>query len=178
MPPMQSSDSAIKRRQAREDAAKTALAQTAIYPESVTVMAQPPKKEELVLTPASEFRAVQREGILKELPSGKVVRMRNVSMTNLLLKGRFSDLLTPLVHEMLRGVTQEELKVHDTERVLEASTALRQEVCKEALVYPRIVESEAEIADDAILISDLSDTDQAFILELLYGPVERMRSFR
>jgi hypothetical protein len=125
------------------------------------------------VTTGDQWRKTREAGVPVQLPSGNVASLRNVRMVKLLMGGLISDTLTPIVVEMLSGESGEKkLSKMPAKDVLEASNALKEAMCKEAFVQPRIVDAPA--AFDEISIDDVAEEDQEFVMALLYSSAERL----
>jgi hypothetical protein len=134
------------------------------------------KKSALVVSSGAAWRKVKSDGVLIRLPSGWVVAVRNVNSASLLVKGVLSDPLSALVYDMVNGDTKK-LENMSGEKILAATVALQDAVCKLAFVNPRIVDEPT--ADDEISLDDVIDADREFVLTLLYTPVQKLAdSFR
>lgn len=138
---------------------------------------------EPALTPVSgaALRAVREQGVLQELPSGIVVRMRPVKPAHLLRLGKIPDVLTPLVLKVLYGQAQQRdfndfLSLREQRDEALAVVESVRVVCTAALVEPRIVDDPQ--ADDEIHIDDLDAADQAWIFNLAFLEAKELRSFR
>lgn len=126
-------------------------------------------RQKLQATPASEWRRVRQEGILVPLPSGKVAALRNVNMAMLMASDLMSDVLSPIVLDVLHG-KQQKLDKMSPEKVIEANIAIQDKMCELAFVVPRVVSNPQ--SDDEISLDDLSDMDKEAVMHLLYSPVE------
>lgn len=139
-------------------------------------MTQKPDTQKRQATAGDEWRKIRETGVEVQLPSGKVARLRNVRIAKLLMGGLISDTLTPIVYEMLNGKDGEKkLARTPTNDVLEASTALKEAMCREAFVFPRIVKAGEDATNyDEITIDDVAEEDQEFVMALLYSSAERL----
>lgn len=121
-------------------------------------------------TSGALWRKTRLEGELVRLPSGNIARLRNVRPVKLMLNGEIPDALTPIVASMLSGDDGKKAAGElSPEKLIEASNALTEAVCREAFVEPRIVENPT--ADDEICMDDLENRDAEFVMNLLYTPV-------
>lgn len=130
----------------------------------------------LGVTPAAEWR-VARQGVVKELPSGRRVRLRPVDVSLLLLEGDIPDLLTPVVLTMFYGVG--DVKDNPVASVLGTT---RDEwpvinlICRVAFVEPRIVDEPQ--ADDEIAIEDIDFLDRRATYVMVTQGLDALRRFR
>lgn len=136
----------------------------------------------LTVTPASEWKRERNEGIAVELPSGKVVRLRSVSMQFMLRMRRLPDQLT---NEALAAIGalptdgKPKMSVNPADAAFDAVAALdkyHEALCRDAFVYPRIVDDPQK--DDEISWEWVADSDKHFVDELLQIPMAEWQRFR
>lgn len=135
-------------------------------------------------TPETEWqtlRSVREEGVLQRMPSGRVIRMRNVTPDRLLRLGQIPDVLAAVALKGLYGqLRQDDLQEfiaskENVEDAIKMAESLRV-VCTAALIYPRIVDEPQ--AEDEIHIDDLPVYDRNWIFMLAFQEADALRSFR
>lgn len=127
-------------------------------------------------TSGKEWRKLREEGLVIELPSGNVVRLRPVQLDMLLLLGRIPDALTQVVEDMIFGrpnslLNEDSQTIEDLRLLVEFYDA----ICKSSFVSPRIVDKPQ--ADDEINIEDVSLEDRRFVAELVNKPASELARF-
>lgn len=130
---------------------------------------------ELTITPASDWRQGW-EGALVRLPSGRVARIRDVSLDLVVRLGRIPDALTPLVIDLFEHGQDIELPEIETIEDLRARLDFRDAVVRCAFVEPRIVDQPA--AADELPLEAIVPADRWFVFRLLGRPVHDLERFR
>lgn len=130
---------------------------------------------------AVEWRRPREEGFLKQLPSGKIARLRPISPDLLLYRGEVPDLLTGLVTKMVMGGADAQdldAVVNPALSIAEAGDSVRffNLVCQLAFVSPRIVENPQ--GDDEIAIEDVDLVDRGFVWRVCTLATDELRFFR
>lgn len=138
-------------------------------------------KKKREVTPAAEWRRPREEGIEIQLPSGKVVRLRPVSMSTMLLDGSIPDLLSPLAAKTIwigdkSLEAEDELSFEKIKDVAPEMLKLHNIITKEGLVYPRVVDDPQE--DDEISLKDIDDGDKAAVFAYVTQGVYALEFFR
>ncbi len=124
-------------------------------------------------TSGTEWRKAREEGMLVTLPSGKVARLRPVSVTALYASGDMPEQLTPVVQAMLFGKTPTEDNMAE---FMKSTHALNVLICKEAFIEPRIVEK--PITDDEISFADLTGEEVEYVFSWVSNPQKTLEPFR
>lgn len=144
-------------------------------------MAKQQKAKQLKPTPISEWRKLREEGEIVELPStGRVVRWRSVSLQAMLISGSILDVIAS---EAARVLWDEESDDRPTHKKVVDWNNLVAHVVAASLIEPKVIVPTAEIpypelADDEILISDLTPDEQMSIYNLAVYPTQTVRRFR
>lgn len=131
----------------------------------------------LQATSGKEWRKMREQGVLVDLPSGFVARLRPIGLMALFSTGKIPDNLTPLVAEL---VTAERVDSRNaiqkaTESMM-AITQLYDLVCKECFLEPKVVDNPK--SDDEISLADIPDEDKQYVLAVANAPSIALRSFR
>lgn len=132
----------------------------------------PKDKKDKVVTSGTEWRRAREKGELVELPSGKVARLRPISLLSLMKRGRIPDPLSAVISEMIGGKTKKGIDLETFQGFAE----LLELVCREAFVEPKIVDEPG--ADDEIGAMDVGFDDQLFVFNHAQGEIQLMRPFR
>lgn len=135
------------------------------------------KQDELTqtLTPASEWRSMQRDGVVITLQSsGRTVRLRSVQLARLLKAGQIPDPLTAYVASMIYGGDEDETRTA-AQKAIEWQDYLDL-VATVALMHPRVVENPQN--DDEIAIEDLEYAELIEIHGWARNPLDAVRPFR
>jgi hypothetical protein len=132
-------------------------------------------------TPAAEFRAMRERGILHKLPSGRIVRLRNVRPDQLLRVGKIPDVLAALALKHLYGkLSDEEFWAFlDPKEAVDDALAVIDSlrvICTAALLEPRIVEPPT--GENEIGFDDLDLADQRAIYNLAFLESNALIRFR
>jgi hypothetical protein len=138
--------------------------------------------ETLIVTQGKAMRAAREQGVVLELPSGNVYRLRMTSAALLLKRGNLPNILTAFATEMLYDSDKAAEKYNaflaptdKSERALEV-LASYEAVCKEMFLEPKVVDNPQ--ADDEISIDNLSLADQTWCFWLAFQAVNDLKSFR
>lgn len=129
-------------------------------------------------TPAMEWRKLYEEskrGYVLMLSSGFAVRLRPVSIEQMLRRGEIPDFLSPLAAKTAIA----EVPTADLAETMESvgnTFSLLDFICELALLEPRIVEEPT--ADDEISIEYLDTADKFEIFQLVTQPGWVLRKFR
>jgi len=119
----------------------------------------------LQVTPAVEW---QRKTELLQLPSGKVVEVRDVDAVGMLLSspdGSIPDFITQQLADGLRGKkSKSALKVEFTPKDFPALIQIANAITRACIVTPRIVDGEPNYEAGEIHLSDINFDDRLFIL--------------
>lgn len=130
---------------------------------------------ELKLTEASAWGKRSSEGIVVELPSGFVVKLRPVSMETLLLEGRLIDPLTPIVAEIIStGGHDFKDPVQGARDMIE----LKRVMCTASLMYPKLVKENPNYDEGEIKYEDIPSEDTEFIMSWALRPQKELTTFR
>lgn len=124
------------------------------------------------VTTGTQWRKAREQGEVVELPSGKVARLRPLSLLGLIAQGRIPDPLSALVTEMIAGET----KVVANFEMFESFGDLLKLACVVAFVEPKIVDNPE--ADDEISIQDVDFDDQLFVFNRVQTEVNLTKPFR
>lgn len=104
------------------------------------------------------------------LPSGNVIRLKRVSLVDLLVQGAIPDTLSAraveMAHAQPRKLTTEELSEYEGVVNL---------VVKAAAVEPRVAD---RAGDDTLALADLDFVDRVQIFNWANGGVHNLRPFR
>lgn len=116
----------------------------------------------------------QIEGIETVLPdSGETVRIRSINMAAFLRSGRIPDYATPVVARMLEGKT--DLTEKDDLEKWTGFYEVQDEICRHALVHPRVVDDPADAdGKDTITLDMLTQTDKQMLSMVLQTPVRSL----
>jgi len=129
-----------------------------------------------MVTGASEWKVPYVEGIEITLPSGKAVSLRPVSMDTMLLQGKISDLLTPLVAKAMWEETPAD-EIASKAELAKGFSELVNTIIPAAVLSPKVITS-GEPGEDEILLDWIEFGDRTFIFQLVIQPVELLYSFR
>lgn len=128
----------------------------------------------LKVTSGAEWRKPREEGALLLLPSGRVVRVRAISLDTCVILGFIPDGLSRLVIDVFMG--KESLA--DT---IETLAQLKDEIqywevlCRTCLLEPRVVDNPQ--AEDEISLEDLEPGDKQHIASVVLRPAHELRPF-
>ena len=134
-----------------------------------------------MVTPANQWRKDYEEGTEVELPSGKIVRLRSVSLQFMLRMKRLPDSLTgdALAAIGVLSPTAEDDKSKTAEAIVVAAATVDEyyeAMCRAAFASPRIVDDPKPDADE-IAWDWIVDEDKEFVNELLQKPLAEWRRF-
>jgi len=124
------------------------------------------------VTTATEWRKAREKGVMETLPSGKVARLRTLSLLRLLEKGTIPDSLSGIIQQMMGG----EKKIADDLETFQALAELLGTVCRLAFVYPKIVDAPTE--DDEISLDDVDYDDKFWVFNWTQKEIKLMQPFR
>lgn len=134
--------------------------------------------DERQVTPASEWRKLHEEGqsgYKITLTSGFTVRLRPVSIEQMLKRGEIPDLLAPMAAQaVIAGIDGKDLS--NTLQRASNTFLLIDFICELAFLEPRIVENPT--ADDEIGVSYLDSQDKFEVFEIVTQPGWVIRKFR
>ena len=131
----------------------------------------------LVATSVRDIKAklqASKDGQPVELPSGLVFLLKKPSISRLLLQDVFPS---ELIAAAIKMDSQQEMKPANREEYLQYLKVI-DTVVKFSCVQPRVVETEEELDDDSILLSDVEDFDRVSIFMYAQMGVTPMGSFR
>ena len=134
-------------------------------------------KQGLRVTSAKEWKRLRKEGVLVELPSGMVARLRPVSIIDLWRSsGSIPDGLTAIIGDLLVNGTVSAQKSEMTAELITSIAELYTMVCRAAFVEPAIVDSPRDNAEE-IALEDLSQADREFTLAWVSTPTTELKPF-
>ncbi len=131
------------------------------------------------ITVGVHWRTKQREGVVVELPSGMIARVRGVQPDMVIRMGRLPDGLTPLIAKLMenrRADPDAEDLLPKTLEELSQQLEFMRAVCECALLEPRIVVDPQ--ADDEIAYDDLEWADKELLAQMVLVPLTRLEQFR
>lgn len=129
----------------------------------------------LIITSAAEFRRLREFGEVTTLSSGRVVRWRPVNLARMLKAGRIPDHLTNFVTSLVWTDDHAEER-SPREQAIEWQDYLDW-VSEAALLSPRVVNGLQPLADDEILVDDLTYDEQLDLNNLARGLLKEVRPF-
>jgi hypothetical protein len=129
---------------------------------------------DLKVTPASEWRK-ESEGVLYQLPSGRVARLRGVGFDLLVMVGRIPDTLTAMVADLMEG-KENTAVTPKTLNELRQNVDFLNAIAQCAMVEPRVVEHPTQ--PDEIGVYDLLLSDKQFLMNLLGVATRDLERFR
>lgn len=124
------------------------------------------------VTTGREWRKQREEGELETLPSGNVARLRKLSLSSLLKRGKIPDPLSGMVQRMMTG----QKEVADTWEAFQGMLGLLEFICREAFLEPRIVDEPQ--ADDEISMEDVDFDDRLYVLDKVQKEITLLTPFR
>ncbi len=131
--------------------------------------------DELTITPAAEWNRV-REGVVLRLPSGRVARVRPISLELLVRLGRIPDGLVPTIVEIMTGQRGDLPGVQSLNELRDRLEFLDAMVMA-AFVEPRVVD-EDPVPDGCVHIDSVDQRDKEFAFVLLNTPLHELERFR
>lgn len=144
---------------------------------SLPLAITPPAPKALRVTSAREWRKLRQQGVLVELPSGMVARLRPVGLMDLFRAGKIPDALTGIVAELVSNGTFAPEKSEMTGELITVVADLYDIVCRAAFISPAIVPAPQEDHDE-IELEDVSQADRQFVLAWASAPTNELRDFR
>lgn len=132
-------------------------------------------------TSGKEWRKAREEGFPFRLDSGRMVRLRPVSLAALIRRGDIPNLLIPVVADMLwrksrtDDRTAEQMAADDSAEEEKWFFDLSGVIIRDCLVAPRVVDNPQ--ADDEISLDDISFSDQLAIYRFAKLPAEVLEMF-
>lgn len=143
-------------------------------------------KKNLKVTSAREWASPAREGVLVELPSGAVARLRPVSVNLFARLGKIPDSLTRSIVEVTDEVTNDKVLRYqphegESESQFKANRLRENTLFGDAVIYaaflePKVVESNP--GEDEISIEQIAPEDRNYVIDLYNRPVSELKSFR
>ena len=133
-------------------------------------------KTKLTVSSAREWRRLRKEGVVVQLPSGLVARLRPVSIIDLWKSGNVPDGLTPMIGDLLVNGTVSAEKSEMTAELVGTVGQLYDIICRAAFIEPAIVDSPRDDADE-IALEDVSQRDREFTLAWVSQPTTELRRF-
>jgi len=130
------------------------------------------KNKKLEVVSGKEWRREREEGLLERLPSGKVARLRKLSLLSLMERGKIPDPLSGLISEMIGGGKKLAVNLD----VFQDFAEILKLVCMAAFVEPRIVEDPQ--ADDEIGIEDVGFNDRLHVFNWCQEEIRFLTPFR
>lgn len=121
------------------------------------------------------WREKVREGVVLQLPSGFVARVRGIQPDTLVRLGRIPDALTPVIASIMDGSaenTGDLSSMDDLRNYAELVNA----ICISAMVDPRVVDDPQ--ADDEIDIDTLEWADKVFLASIVGATTKQLELFR
>ena len=145
-----------------------------------------PKSEEektSYVSNVSEWRETYLKGIPVELPSGKIVHLRPMSIVSFLTRGviKIPNSLTGLVDELMStGAVQDEKKYLDKFDMEQQAEYYRfvDQLTMSLIVSPKVVYDYIPKGDDELSIQWFEETDKQWILQFFNMPATALESFR
>ncbi len=132
---------------------------------------------ELRITSAKEWRKLRADGVVIQLPSGFVARVRPVGLMELWKLDKIPDSLTGIVVELLTAQRVDpDTAVKKALESMRAITALYDVVCMSAFLEPRVVMNNP--GPDEIAVDDIDLADKEFLLAFVNGPTAALQPFR
>lgn len=118
------------------------------------------------------------EGVEVTIPSGNVIKMRPVSLEDLMRKGKIPDFLTPVASKALWDSVPLEDMGTDGYKAANDLNQLMALIVPASVVEPKIYVGDGECPDDAIPLEYLSLLDKLAVFQLALQPVNVLVSFR
>lgn len=135
------------------------------------------KLNELKPTSAEEWSELYTKGVVVQLPSGMVARLRPIGVESLVRSGRIPDDLSPLAAMTIwRGQPTDDQIM----RFGKGSIDLINIIAEAAFMEPRVViDGESrEVGPGELSIDHVDLADKTFILSFVSAPAAALRSFR
>lgn len=132
--------------------------------------------EQRTPTSGKAWRENVDRGVVVELPSGLIARVRGVSSDVVFTLGSLPDELTPLIADIVDGKELNAGAIDITFDLLRKSKELVRAVCQAALLEPRLVDNPQ--ADDEIGWEHLDDYDRQFLFKFLGVGTRQLELFR
>ena len=132
---------------------------------------------ELQITSGSEWRKENSEGILLQLPSGKVARIRSIDVSLMLKLGRIPDQLTQQIVDAVFGDERGKPMDFDikTPERMKMFLSLMDGIVETCFILPRIVK--VVTTEDEITVDDVEIQDKMFLFQLLNRPASALATF-
>lgn len=141
-----------------------------------------PAKKTAAPTSARAWKG--KQGVLVELPSGNVARVKTPGMPAFLRAGVIPDTLTPIVRKMMTGKAgQDEVTeaLQGNDQAIEDLLRLYDVVTVEAMVEPAVLPTPLRNAArdlDALYVDEIAFDDKAFIFSVAVGGTTDLETFR
>jgi hypothetical protein len=121
-------------------------------------------QQALTVTSGREWR----QGYVRVLPSGKVVRLRKPRLLGLVKHGEAPDFLSGIIIAAIQGkpIPKIDMSEMDAE-TLASFTKATDKICAECFLEPRIVDK--PVADDEIELADVDEFDKVSVLGWALG---------
>lgn len=133
--------------------------------------------EVLQVSAASEWQ----QTLLKKLPSGKVVELRQIDVSQFLRYGELPDFMSTMIGEILMGadkVIRDRVQSPDqVTQLFSKERDLLERVGLASIVKPKVVPSDKTPGEGEISASWLSMDDLTFILHYLMTPALTLETF-
>lgn len=145
-------------------------------------------KKSLDVTTALNWPKERIEGVLVQLPSGNIARLRPVTMELFARQGRIPDSLTRALIEVTDEATPIKDKRYEYEQregetrqqwetnVARESIEFGDDVIYAAFVEPKVVKENPN--EDEISILQIEPIDRSFVIKFYNKGVEELKSFR
>ena len=131
-------------------------------------------RKPLKVSSADEWRKINVEGEVVQLPSGFVVRLRPVSMDFLWKTGKIPDALTNIVASIIStGTVATNNVLEDAKNIMD----LKQVLVEASMIEPKIA-IEPDYKNNEISYFDLSSEDTEFVMSWAQRPQKELINFR
>lgn len=130
---------------------------------------------DLQVTSGRAWRERVREGVVVQLPSGFVARVRGAQPDVLIRLGRIPDALTPVIADIMEGKEDSGTTLATLDD-LRNYTDLVDAICASSMVEPRIVDKAA--AEDEIDAATLEWADKVFLVSIVGVTTQQLERFR
>lgn len=133
------------------------------------------------ITPAEVWNAPFVEGVPVKLPSGKIAKLRPVSLETILALGRVPNMLKSLVEEGLKGESTALPSPSTPEELAEAVESM-DVICLHAFVTPKLVDVPIDqpelLKPGEVNVHFLEYGDKGYVMRFLNAPAQILESFR
>jgi hypothetical protein len=129
--------------------------------------------EQPKITTAKEWRYLRENGQVVELPSGAVVKLRPISVSELIKTGKIPDELMSFALDIANSKDEDATK----ETIIEGIEVLNI-VCQYMILEPKFTSDYDYEGDDLIPLVAMSEADKSFIYAWGVSPTIDFKSFR